>query len=428
MGNQNTQQLSDAVYKTLKKRRGGESPNDIVVLESQLSGHPESISTYIAAFPKKRLVIQGRLSRCYEYGRIKSFENKPWDIFKRFRQESEWLFGFIGYDMKNNIHSITSTNKSMYNAPDLYMMEPSVLFKIENDSIEQILGETIDIGLDSEINVDCIVRDVVPRISKDDYITTVRKIKDYIKEGDFYELNYSYPFTAGFSGDSFALYKKMRAVNPVPFGSFIELDDVSICCFSPERFLKNSGGHLLSEPIKGTSGRSTDPVTDERLRNELKNAKNEAENLMIVDLVRHDLSRVSKPGSIRVSKLYDIQTFDTVHQLISRIEGEMMVNTDPVEVIKACFPMGSMTGAPKLEVMKHIEDLECYKRGIYSGSIGYFTPDGDFDFNVVIRTAIIQGNSLTYPAGGAITGDSDPYEEWNETLIKARNLTSLIPS
>lgn len=428
MGNRNAQQLSDAVYYSLKNSSGGEFTQDIIVLESQLRGHPESISTYIATFPKKRLVIQGQQSTWYENGKVNLYKDNPWDIFKRFRQESGWLFGYIGYDMKNHIDSLTSNNTSLYNAPDLYMMEPSVLFKIENGSIEQLIGQTIEINLDRKKLIDCTVRDLVPGVSRNDYKTAVRKIKDHIKEGDFYELNYSYPFTAAFLGDSYELYKKMRRVNPVPFGSFIKLEDISICCSSPERFLKNSGGHLLSEPIKGTSGRSVDPVADERLRNELKSAKNEAENLMIVDLVRHDLSRVSKPGSIRVSKLYDIQTFDTVHQLISRVEGEMMDKTDPVEAIKACFPMGSMTGAPKLEVMKQIEEIECYKRGIYSGSIGYFTPDGDFDFNVVIRTAIIQGNSLIYPAGGAITGDSDPYEEWNETLIKARNLTSLTHS
>lgn len=428
MSNRNTRQLSEAVYKTLKKRSGGEFSRDIVVLESQLSGHPESIRTFIAAFPKKRLVIQERQSTWHENGEIKSFDSNPWEIFKRFRKESGWLFGYIGYDMKNDIESLTSINKEMYQAPDLYMIEPSVLFKIENSSIEQISGEALDITSDLDINSHCVVQNLQPQVSRVEYVTAVRKIKDYIKEGDFYELNYSYPLTAVFSGDSFDLYKKMRTVNPVPFGSFIEFDDISICCLSPERFLKNSGGHLLSEPIKGTSGRSTDPEADERLRNELKNAKNEAENLMIVDLVRHDLSRVSKPGSIRVSKLYDIQTFDTVHQLISRVEGEMRENTDPVDVIKACFPMASMTGAPKLEVMKKIEEFECYKRGIYSGSIGYFTPDGDFDFNVVIRTAIIQGYSLTYPSGGAITGDSDPNEEWHETLLKAKTLTSLFRS
>lgn len=178
----------------------------------------------------------------------------------------------------------------------------------------------------------------------------------------------------------------------------------------------------MSEPIKGTSARGSNAAEDVKFRNELKSKKNEAENLMIVDLVRHDLSAVCEPGSIDVSKLFEIQTFGTVHQLISRVEGTVSPDMCPSDIIRACFPMGSMTGAPKIRVMKRIGELETYRRGIYSGAIGYMTPDGDFDFNVVIRTAIIDGRRLVYPVGGAITGDSDPEEEWAETAVKSRVL------
>lgn len=413
--------LTDAVYHSLRQL----SDDEIVILESQLEGHAESNQTLIAAIPGKKLVIEGAQSNWFEAGQVRSFDNNRWNVFREFRRESGWLFGYIGYDMKDEINSLHSSNKPMYKAPALYMMEPTVLFKIADGKIEQLLGEPITIDFETNDTSDASINNISRLISKNEYVSNVKKIKWHIKEGDFYELNYSYPFSAKLRGDHYGLYKKMRVVNPVPFGSYLELENFSVCCSSPERFLKNNDGQLISEPIKGTAGRSADPDEDRRLRDELKNAKNEAENLMIVDLVRHDMSQVSMPGSVRVSKLYDIQAFDTVYQLISRIEGQLKKGTDPVDAIRACFPMGSMTGAPKLRVMKHIEELEAYKRGIYSGSIGYFTPDGDFDFNVVIRTAIIQGETILYPVGGAITGDSDPSAEWEETQIKAKTITSL---
>lgn len=219
------------------------------------------------------------------------------------------------------------------------------------------------------------------------------------------------------------IYRKMRDVNPVPFGGFIQTDSFSVCSASPERFLKKTGRKILSEPIKGTVPTSENQEEDRRLKEILLNEKNKAENLMIVDLVRHDLSLIAETGSVKVSKLFDIQTFGTVHQLISSVEATALSGISPVDIIKSCFPMGSMTGAPKIEVMKSIDELEMYKRGIYSGAIGYITPDGDFDFNVVIRSAIIQNKKLIYPVGGAITGDSEPDEEWHETEVKARAIT-----
>lgn len=417
--------LTDTIYRILKRRSASEDHPEIVVLESQLPAHPESTCTFIAAFPKSKLTVRGAESEWADADGIQKFDHDPWRVFSRFRREKGWLFGFIGYDMKNRNYPLTSENPALYNAPDLFMMEPSLLFKIENGSAEQMIGEPVDFDSELPEEEGYRIESIQPEIEKADYIDAVERIKAGIKEGEFYELNYSYPITGDFRGCSYSLYKNMRVINPVPFAGYIDMEEISVCCMSPERFLKNRGGRLMSEPIKGTSGRSLDAAEDARLRKELKSAKNEAENLMIVDLVRHDLSRVCRPGSVKVSKLYDIQTFGTVHQLISRVEGEMTAGRDPVDAIKSCFPMGSMSGAPKLRVMQKIEDLECYRRGIYSGSIGYFTPTGDFDLNVVIRSSIIQHNRLTYPVGGAITGDSDPDEEWKETGIKSRVLTSV---
>jgi len=422
---QKSRLITDTIVHTVKRLASGKNHKEIIILESQHPEHQESKCTYLAAFPKKKLVVKGTGSEWHEERQVRRFDRDPWSVFRQFRQNTGWLFGFIGYDMKNQIEPLESSNPELCNAPDLFMMEPSILFRIERGSATQLLGDPLKIkdakGAEKYLEIESIT----PSITKKVYKERVAMIKDLIKEGDFYELNYTYPITARLRGDSYELYKRMRQINPVPFGSYIEINGLKVCCMSPERFLKNSGGNLISEPIKGTSGRSTDPGRDTILRNELKSVKNEAENLMIVDLVRHDLSRVCKPGTVRVAKLFDIQTFGTVHQLISQVEGTMMPHTDPVDAIKACFPMGSMTGAPKLRVMQKIEELEVYKRGIYSGSIGYFTPDGDFDFNVVIRTSIICDNKLVYPVGGAITGDSDPELEWKETLIKSRVLTSI---
>ena len=415
--------LIDNLFASLKARSGDYERRDIVVLESQHPDHPESRQTYVAAFPKKYLKISGERVERHNGNECECLPVDPWQALKEFRASSEWMFGYIGYDLASSPGGVNSSNPACYSAPDLFIMEPEVLFRVENGHVEQLAGEPIhaeDQYRESVYSIDKISIG----IEKAAYVKAVEQIKYLISEGDFYELNFSYPITAAFEGSSFELYRQMRSVNPVPFAAYIELDgeELSVCCASPERFLRKKGRTVISEPIKGTAARGQSLDDDMAFRNELKSEKNQAENLMIVDLVRHDLSAVCDPGSIQVSKLFEIQTFGTVHQLISRVEGRVMAGTDPVDVIKACFPMGSMTGAPKIRVMQRIGELENYRRGIYSGAIGYVTPEGDFDFNVVIRTAIISDGQLVYPVGGAITGDSNPHEEWDETAVKSRVL------
>ncbi len=401
---------------------------EYILLESQMPDHPSSIKSYIAIQPKR--VIFGKEKRItkIENGAESVTVENPWNALQRFLDESEMMiFGYLGYDLKNHIEPLDSQNSDLVDVPDFYFMEPEILLKIEHDSVEVLAGT---VNLDQILNhSDDTISGIVKRVKrlekKSAYIRKVEKIQRFIKEGDFYELNYSYPIQAEMSGSSLSVYRKMRDVNPVPFGAFIKTRDFQVCCTSPERFLKKSGSKVISEPIKGTSPRSEEASADLRYREELLNEKNKAENLMIVDLVRHDLSLVSETGSVQVLNLFDIQTFGTVHQLISTIEATALNGVHPVEVIKACFPMGSMTGAPKIEVMKTIDNLEIYRRGIYSGAIGYFTSGGDFDFNVVIRSAIIKDGVLIYPVGGAITGDSDSESEWEETHVKARVLTQI---
>ncbi len=402
------------------------SEHPLIILESQLPDHPSSHCSYIAANPKRSITAYDSTVEIMENGDKKTIEANPWEALQDFRSDNKsWLFGYLGYDLKNFVENLESSNLPLTDTPDMYFMEPEILLKIENGEIE-VLSENFDLPTKTKSGLPGSVEmKLQPLIGKDEYIETVETIQEKIHQGDFYEMNYTIPLCGGYIGDPYWLYSRMREINPVPFGAFISHEKFSVCSASPERFLRKEGDSIRSEPIKGTAGRSMDSEMDKINREELMNDKNRAENLMIVDLVRHDLSKVSKSGSVKVSKLYDVQTFGTVHQLISVVESQAQEGADPVDIIKNCFPMGSMTGAPKIEVMKTTDQLEMYKRGIYSGAIGYITPEDDFDFNVVIRTAILQDDSLFYPVGGAITSDSDPESEWEECMIKSRNVTEI---
>jgi para-aminobenzoate synthetase component 1 len=418
-------QIEDLVHSLRKFREGS-----VIVLESQLASHPSSTRSFVAAYPKREISAYSDEILEQVQGKEFSYKMNPWQALKKFYENSDtWILGVAGYDLKNYIEQQTSGNPAIADVPDMYFMEPELLIELKDNEYTILAGEDlfnkIPVSLNQSLS-SSVALSLNPAISEKAYIANVHQIKEKIAEGDFYELNYSYPMTGNFRGDPFELYSRMKDVNPVPFAAYLETDTYTVCCSSPERFLKKSGQNILSEPIKGTSQRSVNPDIDFEYKQQLMNEKNRAENVMIVDLVRHDLSTVSKVGSVRVSKLFDLQTFDTVHQLISSVESIADEDVHVIDIIKNCFPMGSMTGAPKIEVMNYIEQIESYRRGIYSGAIGYITPDGDFDFNVVIRSAIIQNEKIIYPVGGAITSDSVPSEEWEETLVKARNITQVI--
>lgn len=401
------------------------SGEGLILLESQHSSHPSSVKSFVALNPKRSIQGTGAKIIINEGKRKSEVEGDPWSIISEFQQaRNSWLFGYFGYDLKNSTEKLYSKNEKLIDAPDFYFMEPELLLSVEDEKVVSIIGDYEHENRPKHPVAGQINR-LEPLIRKSEYLSKIDAIKNQIREGDYYELNYSYPFTGDFQGDPYWLYQKMREINPVPFGGFIRKDDLSVCCASPERFLKRIGSRVFSEPIKGTAARSSNKDEDTFQKNLLLNEKNRAENLMIVDLVRHDLSKIAKRGSVIVPKLFDIQSFGTVHQLISTVEGEIDKGILPVDIIKACFPMGSMTGAPKIEVMKAIEHLEMYQRNIYSGAIGYFEPNGNFDFNVVIRSAITKRDKLVYPVGGAITSDSDPLDEWEETHLKAKVLTKI---
>lgn len=398
----------------------------VVFLDSQKKDHPASTKSYLAAQPKAWIKSYGDEVSIWDGKEIRRTIGNPWVALSEFtHQHKDWLFGYLGYDLKNHTEDLHSKNPAITSAPDMFFMIPELLVEITNQEEIHVLKGKLTDYIVPEVPVGEIF--VKPKISidKKEYLKKIEEAQRHIAEGDFYEINVSHALEFTFAGDEFQLYKKMRALGPVPFASFIQIDGITACSSSPERFLSRKGNKVWSQPIKGTLSRNG--KDDEEHREQLLNSeKNRAENLMIVDLVRNDLGRIAKKGSVEVKNLFEVQSFETVYQMVSTVECEVEPSQNSVEIIKACFPMGSMTGAPKISAMRAIETLEDYKRGIYSGAIGYITPEQDFDFNVVIRTAIIEKGKLVFPVGGAITSDSIPEEEWEETLVKSRALTIAI--
>jgi para-aminobenzoate synthetase component 1 len=397
-----------------------------MLLESQMKNHPASKNTYLAAGSEISIKAFGNEIHIIEQDGEKIFKQDPWQALKEFRSKyDDWCFGFLGYDLKNFTERLSSKNKVLIKSPDLFFFVPEVVLEINDKNEVNSLKGQVPKDLPRTVIESEIILTLDNQIPKKEYLEKIIKAQNHIQEGDYYEINVSHPLEFTFKGKGWDLYQRMKEIGPVPFGSFIKIDNLEICSASPERFLSKRGKKISSQPIKGTISRS-EGDDESRIKALSNSEKERAENLMIVDLVRNDMSRVAKEGSVKVSNLFEIQSFETVHQMVSTVEGDTKEGVDSIDILKACFPMGSMTGAPKVASMKSIEELEDYKRGVYSGAIGYFTPDDDFDFSVVIRTAIIEGEYLVYPVGGAITSDSDPELEWEETLIKAHAITKVI--
>jgi len=255
--------------------------------------------------------------------------------------------------------------------------------------------------------------------SPHEYQKSITTIKTALANGDSYQINFTQPKQYGLSGDPFEIYSSMRESVHPHYGMYLNLEDFQILSFSPERFFHTSDDTIESFPMKGTRARSNDIVIDERLAGELyQSEKDRAEHLMIVDLIRNDIGKICEYGSVNVDGLYDIQSFETVHQMVSRVYGQLQNSITESDIIRALFPGGSITGAPKEKSMEIIDILEGYQRGIYTGCLGYIQPNGDMDFNIAIRTMTIQNEKAVYPVGGGIVWDSDSLEEWQEAQQK----------
>ncbi|MFM7668705.1 MAG: anthranilate synthase component I family protein [Bacteroidota bacterium] len=352
---------------------------------------------------------------------------------------TKFIFGAINYNVKNEIEQISSSNCDETEFPQLIFFVPSCVVKIDHENFEFLQGEKsaknfefLNYFLEEETdrNFHDLRINWISRTNKENYIQNVTRIKEFIHQGEVYEMNYCQEFYAENCKIEYPLdfYFKLNEITKAPFSAYFQFREHHIFCGSPERFLKKEGNKLISQPIKGTARRSEDPKLDEQLKNELRNnPKERAENIMIVDLVRNDLSKVAEKNSVQVEELCEIYSFETVHQMISTVTCEVKDSVSFEDIIKAAFPMGSMTGAPKLRAMQLIDELEDFSRGIYSGSIGYISPNGDFDFNVVIRSMIYNANRnyISCPVGGAITLDSDPEQEYQECQTKISRILDL---
>jgi para-aminobenzoate synthetase component I len=364
------------------------------------------------------------------------------DLQKFLDEKPRWLFGHLGYDLKNEIESVTTSHKNWPGFPDIFFFEPKFIIRLSekesdsyrmeiecDDDARQIFEEIMQ---NDEINT--LQNDPVniqQRVSKQEYIETIEQLKKHILRGDCYEINYCMDFFAEDAiVDPLLVYQKLSTTSPNPFSALYKQEDKWLICASPERFLKKEGNKILSQPIKGTSSRFLkDDKKDKRSREELyASEKDRSENVMVVDLVRNDLARVCKEGTVKVDELFGIYSFPQVHQMISTVSGELKNDISFTEIIKATFPMGSMTGAPKRRVMELIDQYERSGRGIFSGAVGYITPENDFDFNVVIRSIMYNASKkyLSFMAGSGITFYSDSEKEYEECLLKAEAMRGAI--
>jgi len=256
----------------------------------------------------------------------------------------------------------------------------------------------------------------------------VARVREYIFAGDIFQANLSQRFEAPLAVAPWAFYRTLRRVNPAPFGAFFDVPGAPVLSTSPERFLRvGAGGHVETRPIKGTRARGVGPEHDAALGQALtESAKDRAENLMIVDLMRNDLSRVCAPGSVRASELFALERYATVHHLVSTVVGDLAPGFDAFDLLRAAFPGGSITGAPKLRAMEIIAELEPSRRGVYCGSLGYWSTTGEMDTSIAIRTAVVRDGRIYFSAGGGIVADSDPEQEYRETLDKVRAIVDAL--
>jgi len=368
------------------------------------------------------------------------------NCFDRLKMElddaKDWWFGYFGYDLKNEIEDLSSENQDGLNMPRMNFFRPRWVFLLDIDTLlvhyfeEEFSQEEIYNLVKSILNVavpkekEFTISEIKSRISSEEYLKAVKQLKEHIRRGDIYEVNFCQEF---YAKDTYIrprqTFRKLMKVSPTPYSCFYRIGEKYLLSASPERYLKKVGRKIISQPIKGTAKRGMNEEEDKLMKESLfSDPKERAENIMIVDLVRNDLSRTAEKDSVVVEELCGIYTFPQVHQMISTVVSELKADVHFVEAVRQTFPMGSMTGAPKVRAMKLIEKYELTKRGLFSGAVGYITPDGDFDFNVVIRSIQYDAlnHYLSFMVGGAITMQSNPEKEYEECMLKAKAIMKVL--
>jgi len=369
---------------------------------------------------------------------VESHENSFSKLNQLIDESKGWLYGYLSYDLKNEIEFLESKNPATVPVNHLAFYEPEIIIHMESQAIkiessvdpDGVYSKIFSINKETSNKSPQEIGALNCNTSKKQFIDHVEKIKSEIVEGEFYEMNYCIEFTATtISFDPLRCYLKLNSISPMPFSGIMRFGNIYLISASPERFLKKEKSKIISQPIKGTIRRGLGKVEDEFLKKSLQTSEKErAENLMIVDLVRNDLAKSAITGSVKVDELFGIYTFQKLHQMISTVTATHKKDMPIAEILKHAFPMGSMTGAPKIRVMEEIDLLESSSRGLYSGAVGFLTPDQDFDFNVVIRSLIYNSSSgkISFHVGSAITFDSDPEYEYNECLLKAESLMEVL--
>jgi para-aminobenzoate synthetase component 1 len=361
------------------------------------------------------------------------------DEFHTFsKQENDWIFGHLGFDLKNETENMSSANEDHIQFPDLFFYIPEIIIQLSEEFISIGVREANALEVYKQImnspkamNNRLVQARIQNRFSQSDYINVVRKLQQHILRGDCYEINFCQEFyDDNIEIDPLSTFWSLSKASPNPFSAFYRLHDKYLLCASPERYLKRVGDLIYSQPIKGTWQRDllNKEKDAENKRLLQQSSKDRSENVMVVDLVRNDLSKVCTEGSVVVEELFGAYSFPQVHQLISTIKGTLKKGIELVDIIKASFPMGSMTGAPKRRVLELIEEYERTKRGLFSGALGYISPDGDFDFNVVIRSILYNSSAsyLSFQTGSGITFYSDPESEYEECLLKAQAIKKVL--
>ena len=402
-----------------------------IFLYSALSDKIKNSTSYVALFPQQKII-------CDNFSAAE----------KILRTSDKKWFGYLSYETGNDFENLPKTEKSFISLPKIFLINFGILFEFNHDKreltatfsdkklLDRVLQWTPQQVRGDNERVQSSAWKVrsnnfSSNFTDESYLTTIRNIQKMIASGDLYQTNLTRKFFGEFTEkqnhqQAFQLFSDLTKISPANYSSFLKLDENFVISSSPELFLKARNGRILSRPIKGTAPRHFDPKQDRKNKSTLKNsAKERAENLMIVDLVRNDLSRICTPGSVKVTKLFNITSYQNIHHMSSEISGEISENFLALDAVKACFPAGSMTGAPKIKAMKVAAQLEKLDRGIYSGSIGFFSKN-EINSSVVIRTLILQGQKFEFQVGGAITFDSDPEAELAEIFSKAKGIGELL--
>jgi len=359
---------------------------------------------------------------------------KKLEIFQEEIQD--YIFGYLSYELKNDTENLLSEHFDGLEFSDVCFFQPKKLFLLKNGVLEikylKAYSSEIDDDITDILNIESkAITGGVPnsnltinsRVSENEYREKLKIILEHIHRGDIYEVNFCQEFFFENANiNPVKVFQKLDTISSPPFAAFLKINHHYVLSASPERFVKRLENKIISQPIKGTARRLENEAGDKKIKAQLeKDPKERAENIMIVDLIRNDLSKTAKKGTVQVEELCKVHTYKQVHQLVSTIISEVENNTNSIAIIKSLFPMGSMTGAPKISAMKIIESQEENKRGLYSGAVGYFTPENDFDFNVVIRSILYnaKNNYVSFSVGGAITSKSIIEKEYEECMIKA---------